>query len=163
MSMTRRKRMQYAEKFLVMGHDFQTMGFYRDAAHYFRKSIKMYPTPEAYTYLGWIHSFMGDYTQAIEFCKIAISLDPEYGNAYNDIGAYLMEMGEVDQAIPYLRRAAKARRYDKNHFAHYNLGRAWENKREYSKAVSEYRRALELYPEYEPARMAFYKLVRMMN
>ena len=108
MSMTRRKRMQYAEKFLVMGHDFQGMGFYRDAAHYYRKSIKMFPTPEAYTYLGWIHSFMGDFVQAIEYCKIAITLDPDFGNAYNDIGAYLLEMGEVDRAIPYLRRAARA-------------------------------------------------------
>ena len=163
MSMTRRKRIQYAEKYLAMGHDFQGMGFYRDAAHYYRKSIKMYPTPEAYTYLGWIQSFLGNFIQAIEYCKIAIELDPDYGNAYNDIGAYLLELGEADESIKYLRRAAKARRYGRQHFAHYNLGRAWERKREFSKAITSYKRALDMQPEYEPAKMAYYKLVRMMN
>jgi tetratricopeptide (TPR) repeat protein len=161
--MTRRKRLQNAEKFLVMGHDFQTSGFYRDAAHYYRKSIKMYPTAEAYTYLAWVHSFTGDFAQAIEYCKVAISLDPDFGNAYNDIGAYMLELGDVDQAIPYLARAAKTRRYDKPHFAHYNLGRAWERKRDFSKAMVEYKRALDLSPEYEPAKMSYFKLVRLMN
>ncbi|MEW5702207.1 MAG: tetratricopeptide repeat protein [Candidatus Zixiibacteriota bacterium] len=163
MSMTRRKRLQYAEKFFAMAQDFQDMGFYADAAHYYRKSIRMYPTPEAYTHLGWAHSFLGDYDQAIEYCKVAISLDPDYGNPYNDIGAYLLEKGEIDRAIPYLRRAAKARRYDQHHFAHFNLGRAWERKHNLDKAAAEYKRAHELSPEYEPAKNAYYRLVRMMN
>lgn len=163
MSMTRRKRLQYAEKYLVMGHDFQGMGFYRDAEYYYRKSIKMFPTAAAYTYLGWIQSFLGDFVQAIEFCKIAIEIDPDYGNAYNDIGAYFLEMGEADSAIPYLRRAAKTAHYTRREFAHYNLGRAWESKNEYDKAASSYKRALDVDPEYEPAKMAYYKLIRRMN
>ena len=163
MSMTRRKRLQHAEKFFAMAQDFQEMGYYADAAHYYRKSIKMFPTPEAYTHLGWAHSFLGDYDRAIEFCKVAIALDPDYGNPYNDIGAYYLEMGEADKAIPYLRRAARARRYDQHHFAHFNLGRAWERKRNFDKAVTEYRRALELSPEYEPAKSAYFRLIRMTN
>jgi Tfp pilus assembly protein PilF len=163
MSMTRRKRMQFAEKYFAMGLDFLEMEFNRDAAHYFRRSIKMYPTAEAYTYLGWSLALLGDFDQAIEFCKIAISLDPDYGNPYNDIGAYLLEKGEIDEAIPYLRRAVKSRRYDPRYFAHFNLGRAFEKKYAFDKAFSEYRRALELNPKYRPARDAYYKILRMMN
>ena len=163
MSMTRRKRLQYAEKFFAMALDFQDMGFYADAAHYFRKSIKMYPTPEAYTHLGWTYSFLGDFDQAIEFCKVAITLDPDYGNPYNDIGAYLIEKGDVDRAIPYLRRAVRARRYDQHHFAHFNLGRAWERKSNFDRATAEYKRALDLVPDYEPAKNAYFRLVRMAN
>ncbi|MBI3871841.1 MAG: tetratricopeptide repeat protein [candidate division Zixibacteria bacterium] len=163
MSMTRRKRLQNAERFFVMAHDFQNLGFYVDAAHYYKKSIRMYPTPEAYTHLAWAHSFLGEYDQAIEFCKVAISLDPDYGNPYNDIGAYMLEKGQIDAAIPYLRRAAKARRYDQPHFAHYNLGRAWERKHQMDKALGEYKRSWEISPDYEPARMAYFRLVRLTN
>jgi len=163
MSMTRRKRLQYAEKFFVMAQDFQDLGYYTDAVHYYQKSIRMYPTPEAYTHLAWAFSFLGEYDQAIEFCKVAISLDPDYGNPYNDIGAYLLEKGDTDQAIPYLRRAARARRYDQHHYAHFNLGRAWERKHQFDKAMTEYKRAVEMAPDYEPAKNAYHRLIRMMN
>lgn len=161
--MTRRKRLQHAEKYFAMALDFMDLDFLKDATHYFRKSIKMYPTAEAYTYLGWSLSLQGDYGQAIEFCKVAISLDPDYGNPYNDIGAYMIEQGNVDEAISYLRRATHSRRYDPRYFAHYNLGRAWERKYEYVRAVTEYKRALDLNPDYQPAKDAYYKIVRMMN
>ena len=77
MSMTRRKRLQRAEKYFAMALDFMELDFFKDAAIYFRKSIKMFPTAEAYTYLGWAYSLLGDYDQAIEYCKVAISLDPD--------------------------------------------------------------------------------------
>ena len=163
MSMTRRKRLQYAEKYFAMALDFMDLDYHTDAAHYFRKSIKMYPTAEAYTYLGWALSMTGDYKQAIEFCKVAISLDPDYGNPYNDIGAYLIEQNQIDEAIGYLRRATRSRRYDPKHFAHFNLGRAWERKYDFTRAAHEYKRALDLDPEYQPAKDAYYKIVRMMN
>ena len=163
MSMTRRKRLQHAEKYFAMALDFMELDYYEDAAYYFRKSIKMYPTAEAYTYLGWAHSLIGEYDQAIDYCKVAISLDPDYGNPYNDIGSYLMDQGQIDEAIPYLRRATRSRRYDPKYYAHFNLGRAWERKHDFERAVSEYKRALDLNPDYQPAKDAYYKLLRMMN
>ncbi|NIO09761.1 MAG: tetratricopeptide repeat protein, partial [Deltaproteobacteria bacterium] len=46
-----------------------------------------FPTAEAYTFLGWTYSFMGQLNEAIEECQRAITLDPDFGNPYNDIGA----------------------------------------------------------------------------
>jgi len=37
-------------------------------------------------------------------CKLAIGLDPDFGNPYNDIGAYLIELGQFDEAIPCCSR-----------------------------------------------------------
>ena len=42
---------------------------------------------------------------AIAQCEIAIELDPEFGNPYNDIGVYLMQQQRLDEAIPWLERA----------------------------------------------------------
>jgi len=68
---------------------------------------------EAHTFLGWTYHFQGRIEEAIAECKLAIGLDPEFGNPYNDIGAYLIELGRFEEAIPWLeqprRRAATSR------------------------------------------------------
>ena len=163
MSITRRQRILKAEKYLAMANDFLDTGYCQDAIDHYRKSIKNYPTPEAYAALGWANAHLGNYDEAIEYCKIAISLDPDYGNPYGEIGACLLELGEVDEAAFYLRRAVLVRETDETHLAYYNLGRVWEARRNFSKALHEYHKALEIDPEFESARQAYYRLVRMMN
>ena len=51
----------------------------------------------------------GRLEEAIEECHKAIAVDPTFGNPYNDIGAYLIEMGRLDEAIPWLERATGPR------------------------------------------------------
>lgn len=163
MSTTRRQRLRKAERFLAMANDFLETGFLPEAIEYYRESIKSYPTPEAYTALGWAFAHNGDFEQAIEFCKVAINLDPDYGNPYGEIGACLIELGELDNAAHYLRRAILARNADEAHVAYYNLGRVWEARHNISRAIREYQRALEIDPAFEPARQAYFRLVRMLN
>ena len=163
MSMTRRKRLQYAEKFFVMAHDFQNMGYYSDAAHYYTKSIRMYPTPEAYTHLGWAHSFLGDFDRAIEFCKVAISLDPDYGNPYNDIGAYLVELGDLDGAIPWLEKAKQASRYEPRQYPYVNLARIYLRRGQWSGALQELKEAVRIAPRDPQARKLLHELLGRFN
>ena len=47
---------------------------------------------------------------------------PTFGNPYNDIGAYLIEKGDLDEAIPWFQKAMQARRYESPAFPHLNLG-----------------------------------------
>ncbi len=114
----------------------------------YTKSIELHPTPEAYTFRGWARSFEKDYASAIEDCHRAIDLDPEFGNPYNDIGAYYVEQGDLDEAVPWLRMALKARRYESYCFPHFNLGRVYEAKGQLEKALDHYREALEENPRY---------------
>lgn len=37
---------------------------------------------------------------------------PDFGNPYNDIGAYLIEKGDFDEAIVWFQKAMQARRYE---------------------------------------------------
>ena len=53
---------------------------------------------------------------------------PEFGNPYNDIGAYLIEKGQLDEAIGWLEKAKTAERYEPRHFPFMNLGRIYAAK-----------------------------------
>jgi Tfp pilus assembly protein PilF len=129
----------------------QMAGELETAIELYRQSIEAYPTAEAHTFLGWSYSFQGKLDEAIEECKKAIEIDPEFGNPYNDIGAYLIEKGEHAEAVPWLLKAAKASRYENYHFAHYNLGRAYIALERFNDASREFQRALELQPGYDLA------------
>jgi tetratricopeptide (TPR) repeat protein len=115
-----------------------------EAIRLYRESIVLYPTADAHTYLGWAYSFQGRLNEAIAQCEIAISLDPEFGNPYNDIGVYLMQQEQLDDAIPWLERAKSAKRYEPRHFPYINLGRIYLTKGMIQKALEEFRAALKI-------------------
>ena len=133
------------------------------AVELYKKSIEAYPLAEAYTFLGWTYSWMGRLDDAIAECHKAIEVDPTFGNPYNDIGAYLLQKGEPDQAIPWLERALHAPRYASYHFAHMNLGRAHETKHDWLRAKSEYEKALSIEREYRPAAQALARIRGLLN
>ena len=118
-----------------------------DAIRLYKESIAVYPTADAHTYLGWAYSFLGRLNEAIAQCEIAIQLDPEFGNPYNDIGVYLMQQERLDDAIPWLERAKSAKRYEPRHFPRINLGRIYLTKGMLQKALEEFNDALKINPD----------------
>ena len=129
----------------------------------YKKSLQVHPTPEAHTFLGWTYSFQGRYDDAIRECQKAIEADPEFGNPYNDIGAYLIEDGRHEEAIPYLKRALAAKRYEAHHYPHYNLGRVFEKKGLWPEAIQEYQEALRIQPDYDLAQRSLARLQAQLN
>src|SRR6266516_412981 len=129
----------------------QSAGELERAADAYERSIRLVPSAEAHTFHGWTLSFMGRYDDAIEACKSAIEVDAAFGNPYNDIGAYLIEIGRLDDAIPWLERATAAPRYCCYFYAHTNLARIYLHKGMRQKARKCLLEALRVNPEYEPA------------
>ncbi len=152
-----------AQEYLQRAYKLQMAGKLDEAIENYEASISILPTAEAYTFLGWAHSFLGDYEKAIEECKMAIDIDPDFGNPYNDIGAYLIQKGDTDEAIPYLELAMRAKRYATPHFPHYNLGRILERRGDWFEALGEYQQALDLEANYTLAKDAYYRLLSLMN
>jgi len=140
-------------------YECQMQGELDTAVELYLRSIETFPTAEAHTFLGWTYSHQGKLDEAIEECKKAIELDPDFGNPYNDIGAYLIEKDRHSEAIPWLEKATLARRYDSQQFAHFNLGRAYAALDLLSRARVEFERAIEIEPEYDAALRAL-ELVR---
>jgi Tfp pilus assembly protein PilF len=129
----------------------------------YRASLALCPTAEAHTFLGWTFHFQGKIQEAIEECKLAIQVDPDFGNPYNDIGSYLIGLDRFDEAIPWLEQAIQAKRYDPRHFPHFNLGRAYLAKGLINRARDQFKQALEIEPRYTLARQALESLRRMVN
>src|SRR5437867_10109988 len=139
----------------------QMEGDYDRAVELYQSSLELHPTAEAHTFLGWTYHYQGKIDEAIAECKKAISLDPTFGNPYNDIGAYLIERGEHEQAIPWLEQAIASARYDAFHYPWYNLGRVYVAQEVYSKARQCFQKSLEIAPGYTLAQEALQK-VRML-
>ena len=144
-------------------YEHQVRGELDEAIALYKRSLEACPTAEAYTFLGWTYSFMSQWDAAIAECRKAIEIDPDFGNPYNDIGAYLIEKGRWDEAVPWFEKACTARRYESHCFPHFNLGRICEHKRQFRQAMDHYKRALELSPQYTLAARAWRRLQAMMN
>jgi tetratricopeptide (TPR) repeat protein len=133
------------------GYLMSLLGHHEQAIRLFQESLKIQPSAEAYTYLGWTYSHMGDYQRAIDEAEKAILVDPDFGNPYNDIGVYLMKLEKEDEAIPYLKKAMNAQRYCCYQFPHYNLGMIYLQKQMVDKAREEFKKSLAIDPDYFPA------------
>jgi Tfp pilus assembly protein PilF len=119
------RNLDLALRLLKNAYEQQMAGKLDEAVRLYRESIEAHPTAEAHTYLGWTYSFQGRYEEAIAQCRLAIGVDPDFGNPYNDIGSYLVHLGRIDEAIPWLEKAKRAPRYEPRHFPYLNLYRVY--------------------------------------
>ena len=136
---------------------------YAEAVELYRRSIETYPTAEAHTFLGWVYSFEGRYEEAIDECLKAISIDPSFGNPYNDIGSYLIAQGDLWTCVRWFRRALAAPRYESYAFPHFNLGRVYEQRHRPLDAARHYGLALEEAPGFTQAAKALRRVLARLN
>ena len=154
---------QTAAEYFQKAYELQMSGDYQQAIELYGRSIDAFPTAEAYTFRGWTYSFLGDYGRAIGECMQAIRVDPEFGNPYNDIGAYLIEQEKWDEAIPWFQKAMIAPRYEARCYPHFNLGRVYEHKHNWEKAKECYAMAYALDKRYAAALAGLQRLRGAFN
>ena len=153
-----RGRIDEAREEFQRAYEHHMAGRLDEAIACYRRSIAAHATAEAHTFLGWAMSFQGRHEDAIAQCKLAISVDPSFGNPYNDIGAYLIELGRHDEAPAWLERAKTAARYAPRQFPYFNLARVYVKQNRLREAVAELRQALHIEPRYEIARRELTRL-----
>ena len=152
-----------AQRHFQQAYEAHMQGRLEEAAAHYQRSIALHPTAEAHTFLGWVYSHQGRPDEAITQCKIAIEVDPEFGNPYNDIGAYLIEMGREDEAVEWLERAKRAPRYEPRHYPYFNRARVHVKRHEILEAIRELERALSIEPRYVTARRELHRLRGLLN
>jgi Tfp pilus assembly protein PilF len=130
-----------------------------EAIRLFTCSLELEPTAEAYTFRGWAYSFQGRIDDAIEECRKAIATDPAFGNPYNDIGCYLMQKGELEEAVPWFEQAKRAPRYEPRHYPYLNLGRLHAARGDLAEAVEQFEGALGESPE-DPIALRFLEALK---
>ncbi len=156
-------RREKAAILLERAQKHQARGELADAIQLFKRSLELFPTAEAHTFLGWTYGMMKRYDEAIEACEAAITVDPTLGNPYNDIGAYLIEQGRWEEAIPWLQKAISAPRYQMPQFPRFHLGRAYERQGKHRHALDYYDQALEIDPFFREAHAAKYALLGKLS
>ncbi len=152
-----------AQRHFQQAYEAHMQGRLEEAAAHYRRSIALHPTAEAHTFLGWVYSHQGRPDDAIAQCKLAIGMDPEFGNPYNDIGAYLIELGREDEAVEWLERAKRAPRYEPRHYPYFNRARVHVKRHEIPEAIRELERALSIEPRYVTARRELHRLRGLLN
>jgi tetratricopeptide (TPR) repeat protein len=141
----------------------QMAGDYDRAIELYQESVEIFPTAEAYTFLGWTYSFLGEYDRAIAECLAAIAVDPAFGNPYNDIGSYLLAKGNFFDCERWFKLAIEAPRYEARAYPHFNLARVYEQRGKLLEAARHLGRALEEEPGYPAAYKALRKLQEKLN
>ena len=141
----------------------QMSGRLDEAIDLYKESLAICPTAEAHTFLGWVYSMQRHYEDAIAECHRAIEVDPDFGNPYNDIGAYLIELGRLDEAVGWLERATQAKRYEPRQFPHINLARIHVMRHDIPAAVRELRAAVAIEPAHASTRRELHRLLGLLN
>lgn len=152
-----------AKELFRRAYEAQQSGDYERAIELYRRSIEVYPTAEAHTFLGWVYSFQNRYDEAIDECFAAIRLDPAFGNPYNDIGSYLIAKGDLYSCVRWFKRALQAERYESYTFPHFNLGRVYEQRGRLLEAAKHYGLALAQDTNFAQAAKALRRIQSRLN
>jgi len=128
----------YFQKGLAYFHDKN----YEMASVEFHRSIQTDSSNKlSFYYLGVISDVQGKLEEAIKFYKEAISLDEDFSEAYNALGAVYSKQQRWGDAIKNYQKALENKLYTTPHIPYLNMGRVYMAQKEYSKAVESYRDA----------------------
>ena len=135
-------------------------GRYESAMERFHEALDLHPTARTHTWLAWSLSYLDKYQEAVDHCRSAIEINPEYPNAYNDLGSYLIELDRPREAEPWLRKATELEDYCCPHYAWYHLARSMVLQGRFEEAYEALEASLEHEPRYRPA-LQLLRLLRM--
>lgn len=91
--------------------------------------------------LGRLYLEHGKYPEAVEAFRNALNLKANDPKIISSLGIALTKSGKNSEAIPYLTEIAEANRYVQESF--YNLGEAYANEHQWSKAAEIFKKGTE--------------------
>lgn len=119
---------------------------YLEALEVFNQAKECEATAEVLTLIGWCYSFLKDMEKAKYFCFQAIHADATYGPPYNDLGTYMLDEGNLNEALKWFSKAKSAPNYDNREYPYINAGRTYLMLKDLTSALGEFRRAQEMVP-----------------
>lgn len=98
----------------------QQRGQLAAAEQCYRQALAVHPDARGYFNLGTTLYDQGEHEQALTAFREAVSLDPQFAEAWNNLGETLRDRGDMDEAIRCYKQALAVQPgYDR---ANYNLG-----------------------------------------
>jgi len=99
--------------------------------------------------MGKIYVARGQFQRGATVLKRAIAIDPNYTEAYFELGLALIELDRIDEADRSYRRYIDT--HPRNEQAYYLLGNALFSKNYVRRAIEQYERAISINPGYAEA------------
>jgi tetratricopeptide (TPR) repeat protein len=141
---------------LIYGQALNDLARYAEARSAYERALALTPDEErapVYRLLGQLHEARSELREAERYYRDAIALAPEHPSAYVFLGGMLALNGRLEEAERIHRRGTECVEGPTDE-AFYNLGLVQRARRDYLGALTSFRRALELDPDYEEARQA---------
>ena len=88
-----------------LGRNYQRAGDIHKAVSYYESCIHMGGHASAAANLADCYSALGNLDKEWENLLLSVKMDPTYVNGFNNIGHFLIRMGEYEEAIPPLQEA----------------------------------------------------------
>ena len=104
---------------------------------------------------------LGKPDKAIDAFKTAISINPKYAEAYNNIGVILQETGKLDEAVATYTKAISLR-HDYAE-AYYNIGNSLGEQGKLKEAIKALKRAISIRSDYAEALVKLGKFFRQLE
>ena len=95
--------------------------------------------------LGQSNDLAGNYEQAIEYYEQAVTLDPAYCDAMDNLGLNLKRLGRIEESIDWYLRSINV--MPTNDVAYLGLANAYRQLQRYEDAVSAYEKLVDIAPE----------------
>ncbi len=146
-------RPDYASAHYNLGTVWARDGRLDDAIGEFQKAVEFDPGYAlARNNLGSLLAQQGRLDEAIAQFQKSLEIQPDGYEAHNNLGNVFLEQGRLDEAIQQYEIVLQTQ--PRNAAVHYNLGSALLRKNRLDDAVSHLLQALEIRPDYRPARTA---------
>ena len=125
---------------------------WKDSLSYWRHVVALAPeTPEAHNGLGAALSAHYAPLEAVAEFRRAVEVGPGYSDSRLNLGSVLINLGRAGEAIPHLEWVAERR--PRNQEVAWALGLAYRDAGRLDDAAAQFRRALQLRPDFTLARV----------
>ena len=125
------------------------------AAHYIKLTLLQPMEARHLTNLGAIHNFMGEFTQAAEVLRKAITRDKRNAEAYYNLGIAQRKLKQTQMAMSAYREAIRLN--PKMAEAYQNLGNLYVESANMPMAILNFKKAIEIQPDLEKAHLGLNK------
>ncbi|MFZ0955585.1 MAG: tetratricopeptide repeat protein [Candidatus Sulfotelmatobacter sp.] len=141
---------------LNYGSALSARGKFADAAPHFARSYELKPGWRAADFAGFAYQQSGDLSQAEQWFRTALQLDPSLANAWFGLAQVALLQHLPEPAIGYLKKALELEPSADGY--HYALGTALEQVSQPGAAIEEYKTELQMHPYQTGARKALERL-----
>lgn len=142
------KRMKQSESLRNLGEAYMIEGKSTMALKELLRAEQLYADdPYLQNDLGLTFMAKDKLERAVTHFKKAVDLKPDWPNARNNLATAHLRQKKWDTAIGYLKELSEDLLYTTPHYAHLNLGWAYFNKGDFTKAALHYTEALDHYED----------------